>query len=68
MSVLLLNNAAGSRNIALSLSDDKTLAIRDTVAAVNRIEDLPYWRYSYQSFRYRFISTVYYRDSKNGGM
>jgi hypothetical protein len=36
--LLLLNNAAGSRNIALSLSDDNTFAIRDTVAAVNRIE------------------------------
>jgi hypothetical protein len=36
-----LTNAAGSRNIALSLSDDNTFAIRDTVAAVNRIEISP---------------------------
>lgn len=39
--MIKLTNAVGIRTIALSLSDDNTFAIRDTVAAVNRIEVSP---------------------------
>lgn len=39
--MFVLNNALGTRNMALSLSDDNTFAIRDTVAGVNRIEISP---------------------------
>lgn len=39
--MIKLSNAVGVRTIALALSDDNTFAIRDTVAAVNRIEISP---------------------------
>ena len=39
--MFVLNNSAGTRNMAFSLSNDNTFAIRDVQASVNRIEVSP---------------------------